>query len=92
MLARADRFFQVERLLDFNRKFFPEWEPRYAAFERYSDLPLAALVLLSIESLVAWPARAAAALAARLAGARPPPAADRPSEARARLRPTGFVP
>ena len=55
MLARADRYFQVERLLDFNRKFFPEWEPRYAAFERYSDLPLAALVLLSIESLVAWP-------------------------------------
>jgi lysyl-tRNA synthetase class 2 len=55
VLARADRFFQVERLLDFNRKFFPQWEPRYAAFERYSDLPLAALVLLSIESLVAWP-------------------------------------
>ena len=55
VLARADRFFQVERLLDFNRKFFPEWKPRYAAFERYSDLPLAALVLLSIESLVAWP-------------------------------------
>ena len=55
VLARADRYFQVERLLDFNRKFFPEWEPRYAAFERYSDLPLAALVLLSIESLVAWP-------------------------------------
>ena len=55
VLARADRFFQVERLLSFNRKFFPEWEPRYAAFERYSDLPLAALVLLSMESLVAWP-------------------------------------
>jgi lysyl-tRNA synthetase class 2 len=55
VLSKADRYFQVERLLDFNRKFFPEWEPRYAAFERYSDLPLAALVLLSIESLVAWP-------------------------------------
>jgi lysyl-tRNA synthetase class 2 len=55
MLSKADRYFQVERLLDFNRKFFPEWEPRYAAFERYSDLPLAALVLLSMESLVAWP-------------------------------------
>jgi lysyl-tRNA synthetase, class II len=55
LLARADRFFQVERLLAFNRKFFPNWEPRYAAFERYSDLPLAALVLLSMESLVAWP-------------------------------------
>ena len=54
-LSRADRFFQVERLLDFNRKFFPEWQPRYAAFERYSDLPLAALVMLSSESLVTWP-------------------------------------
>ena len=36
---KADRYFQVERLLDFNRKFFPEWEPRYAAFERYSRPP-----------------------------------------------------
>ena len=84
VLAHADRYFQVERLLDFNRKFFPEWEPRYAAFERYSDLPLAALVLLSIESLVAWPDGAAAALAARLAGAhragrRPPDLAGRAS-------------
>ncbi len=94
VLARADRFFQVERLLDFNRKFFPEWEPRYAAFERYSDLPLAALVLLSIESLVAWPRRAAAALAARLAGAACA-AGRRPRDlrrSRRRLRPTAVVP
>ena len=55
MLARADRFFQVERLLGFNRKFFPRWEPRHAAFEQRRDLPLAALVLLSAESLVAFP-------------------------------------
>ena len=55
MLGKADRYFQVERLLDFNRKFFPEWQPRYAAFERYSDVPLAALVTLSVESLVTWP-------------------------------------
>ncbi len=54
-LARADRFFQVERLLGFNRKFFPAWEPRHAAFEQRRDLPLAALVLLTAESLVEFP-------------------------------------
>jgi lysyl-tRNA synthetase class 2 len=54
-LGKADRFFQVERLLEFNRKFFPDWEPRYAAFERYADVPLGALVSLSVESLVVWP-------------------------------------
>jgi lysyl-tRNA synthetase, class II len=55
VLGKADRYFQVERLLDFNRKFFPEWQPRYAAFERYADVPLGALVTLSVESLVTWP-------------------------------------
>ena len=55
VLAKADRFFQVERLLDFNRKFFPEWVPRYAVFERYADVPLSALVSLTVESLVVWP-------------------------------------
>lgn len=54
-LGKADRYFQVERLLAFNRKFLPLWEPRYAAFESYSDIPLAALVALSLESLLIWP-------------------------------------
>ena len=35
----------------------PEWEPRYAAFERYADVPLGALVTLSVESLVDLAAR-----------------------------------
>ena len=60
-----------------------EWEPRYAAFERYSDLPLAALVLLSIESLVAWPG-----VLRRLWPHASPvptaPAADRPRRGRGR--------
>jgi lysyl-tRNA synthetase class 2 len=55
VLTRADRYFQVERLLGFNRKFFPRWEPRHAAYERRRDLPWAALVLLTAESLVAFP-------------------------------------
>jgi lysyl-tRNA synthetase, class II len=54
-LSKADRYFQVERLLAFNRKFMPLWEPRYAAFESYSDVPVAALVSLSLESLLIWP-------------------------------------
>jgi lysyl-tRNA synthetase class 2 len=54
-LGKADRYFQVERLLAFNRKFLPHWEPRFAAFESYSDVPVAALVTLSLESLVVWP-------------------------------------
>ena len=79
-LSRADRFFQVERLLEFNRKFFPEWEPRYAAFERYSDLPLAALVVLSMERLVTWP-EALRRLWPRSGGAPPNPAARLPDAA-----------
>ena len=55
VLGKADRYFQVERLLAFNRKFLPLWEPRYAAFESYSDVPVAALVTLSLESLLVWP-------------------------------------
>jgi lysyl-tRNA synthetase, class II len=54
-LGKCDRYFQVERLLAFNRKFLPLWEPRYAAFESYSDVPVAALVTLSLESLLVWP-------------------------------------
>jgi lysyl-tRNA synthetase class 2 len=54
-LGKADRYFQVERLLAFNRKFLPLWEPRYAAFESYTDVPIAALVTLSLESLLIWP-------------------------------------
>jgi lysyl-tRNA synthetase class 2 len=54
-LRRADRYFQVERQLAFNEKFFPAWEPRFAAYERRSDLPLAAIVLLFAESLIELP-------------------------------------
>jgi lysyl-tRNA synthetase, class II len=54
-LSRADRYFQVERLLSFNGKFFPTWQPRYAAYEQRRDLPLAAIVLLSVESLIELP-------------------------------------
>ena len=51
-LRYTDRFFQVESLLDFNRKFGPEWVPRYLAMERRSDLPAVALVVLHLEHLL----------------------------------------
>jgi lysyl-tRNA synthetase, class II len=51
-LRYADRFFQVERLLDFNRKFGPEWIPRYLAVESVADLPGVGLVVLHLESLL----------------------------------------
>jgi lysyl-tRNA synthetase class 2 len=56
-LRSADRFFQIERLLEFNRKFLPEWQPRYLAVQQYTDIPAAGLVLLSLEGLVQWPGR-----------------------------------
>jgi lysyl-tRNA synthetase, class II len=54
-LLRADRIFQIERLHSFNRKFFPEWRPRYLCFERYLDLPLVALVYGHLEGFVVAP-------------------------------------
>src|SRR5262249_56177536 len=42
MLA-ADNVFQLERLYSFNRKFFPEWRPRYLSVEKLTHLPAVAL-------------------------------------------------
>ncbi len=54
-LLRADRIFQLERLHSFNRKFFPEWRPRFLCFERYADLPLVALAYAHLEGFVVPP-------------------------------------
>jgi lysyl-tRNA synthetase class 2 len=54
-LRAADRVFQIERLLVFNRKFQPEWRPRYLCFERRSDLALVGLAYLRVESLLTPP-------------------------------------
>jgi lysyl-tRNA synthetase, class II len=63
-LLRLDRFFQIERLLSFNRKFFPLWRPRYICLERALDAPVVGLAFLHAESLLTPPgpwARAPAA-------------------------------
>ncbi len=54
-LLGLDKLFQLERLYSFNRKFFPEWRPRYICFERLSDLPLVGLAYLRVESLLTPP-------------------------------------
>ena len=54
-LMQGDRWFQLERLDAFNRKFQPTWEPRYAACERAVDLPQAALAILAAEGLIPVP-------------------------------------
>ena len=55
LLLRLDRFFQLDRLLSFNRKFFPAWRPRYICFERALDAPVVGLAYLHAESLLTPP-------------------------------------
>ena len=55
VLRAADRIFQLERLLVFSRKFEPEWRPRYLCVEHLTDLPLAGLAYLRVESLLTPP-------------------------------------
>jgi len=55
VLLAADGVFQLERLYAFNRKFFPEWRPRYLCVERLSDLPLVGLAYLHVEQLLVPP-------------------------------------
>jgi lysyl-tRNA synthetase, class II len=54
-LLRLDRFFQLDRLLSFNRKFQPAWRPRYLCVERVLDFPIVGLAYLHVESLLTPP-------------------------------------
>jgi lysylphosphatidylglycerol synthetase-like protein (DUF2156 family) len=54
-LQSLDRVFQLERLLSFTGKFFPEWRPRFLCVERLSDFPLVGLAYLRAESLLSPP-------------------------------------
>jgi lysyl-tRNA synthetase, class II len=55
VLLAADSLFQLERLYSFNRKFFPEWRPRYLCVERLTDLPRVGLAYLHVEQLLVPP-------------------------------------
>jgi lysyl-tRNA synthetase class 2 len=54
-LRAGDRIFQLERLLVFSRKFYPEWRPRYLCVEHLSDLLLVGVAYLRVESLLTPP-------------------------------------
>ncbi len=59
-LRRLDGVFQLERLLRFNRKFFPQWRARYVLVERLSDVPIVGIAFLRVEQLLTIPSARAA--------------------------------
>jgi lysyl-tRNA synthetase class 2 len=54
-LLKLDSLFQIDRLLRFNRKFFPEWRPRYICVESRLDFLLVGLAYLRAEQLLTPP-------------------------------------
>jgi len=50
VLQRLKGWFQLDNLLQFNRKFFPEWQPRFVVIERLRDLPRVGVAALAAES------------------------------------------
>jgi lysyl-tRNA synthetase class 2 len=55
VLRRADRLFQIERLLRFNAKFEPRWQPRYLLFQCPSAFPRVALAAMWAEGQLPHP-------------------------------------
>jgi lysyl-tRNA synthetase class 2 len=55
LLRAAHHRFQLERLVRFNDKFFPEWRPRFLVYSTRAQLPLAALRVLQAEAYVRPP-------------------------------------
>jgi lysyl-tRNA synthetase class 2 len=49
VLRIADRWFQLERLMRFNAKFQPRWQPRYLLFANVTQLPRLTLGALRAE-------------------------------------------
>jgi len=47
--------FQLERLVRFNAKFCPSWQPRYLVYDGLTHLPLSALRVLQAESYLPAP-------------------------------------
>ena len=57
LLRRLSGPFQIESLYRFNRKFCPDWQPRYLAVEAPEELPWVALAILRAEGLLCPPWR-----------------------------------
>lgn len=50
--------FQLDNLLQFNRKFFPCWNPRFVVYERRLDLPRVGIAALAAEAYLPFQTRA----------------------------------
>ena len=48
-LQQLKGYFQLDNLLAFNRKFFPQWQKRYIIYQQPADLPRIALAGLAAE-------------------------------------------
>ena len=57
LLRRLSGPFQIETLYRFNRKFTPDWQPRYLAVEAPEALPQVGLAILRAEGLLYLPWR-----------------------------------
>ena len=57
LLQRLSGAFQIQTLYRFNRKFDPDWQPRYLAVEAPEALPQVALATLHAEGLLSLPWR-----------------------------------
>jgi lysyl-tRNA synthetase, class II len=49
--------FQLDNLLLFNRKFFPEWQRRFVVYERRLDLPRVGIAALAAEAYLPFAGR-----------------------------------
>jgi lysyl-tRNA synthetase class 2 len=49
-LRRMKGRFQLDNLLHFNRKFFPQWQRRFVVYERRRDLPRVGVAALAAEA------------------------------------------
>jgi lysyl-tRNA synthetase class 2 len=49
--------FQLDNLLQFNRKFFPHWKPRFVVYEHALDLPRVGVAALAAEAYLPFQTR-----------------------------------